>query len=224
VKQGSAHFGEQGVRVVKNRALWRSLPSSMKRRIEEGVASLRDVKADIERQARVPVMPPVSVVAHEAWVSYVDGEMYGTVYGRAGLVPSISGEFVTVGAHLCGATLAGATTAELRRVLIHEFLHALYYLQHAFTSGSVESEHDPNDAQKDAHLMVEPSRWFGPGDSAAPILHDDPRLNRLSEWIASEWIARDLPTADAFCRMDYQGKLAVDDAIFDHIQTLKLTP
>jgi hypothetical protein len=142
---------------------WPKIPPELQARIESGVERIRAIRDMIGGEARVRLMPPVTV----------DPAGWG-IKGKSGLVYATAGAWRSNTGHSLGVITSAVPAlseeeAAVRALLVHEFAHcfqlARIIIDHLDLGTGLElMQGDATDEVRENKLLVDPKDWFGPTD------------------------------------------------------------
>lgn len=208
---------------------WQLLPARVQKALRKKRREIRDIRASIAEEAKVPVMPPVEIL-DTAWRVPDPAFPY---WGAVGGV--LVGENVHFGAVFPGASILALDADTIRYFLLGAFCKCFWFerqlLEHLDSSGNLRCcpwREDPS-SEYEPYLRgrENPVDWFG-GDDAVIAAREfaDPR-----QWpyldtaavIASEWVEMGLPVEDCPSHLpgtDTAGPVGIDCATIAHIRAL----
>lgn len=179
--------GDVDARDRRHRAIWPQLHGR-----RDDVAEIR---ADIARQAKVEVMPPVQITT-DAWLRPGPDEC---IHAGTGAIPV--GRAMQIGVRLSGASALLADDLTLRQILLHQFSHCFWAARQAVGMGLPTARYlgfwmdtgmFGDDAIDDEHLDS-PENWFGEDD----VEIFEPRARDLfpegGDAVMREWVNTGLP-------------------------------
>jgi hypothetical protein len=151
-----------GVRLDRGE-YWGTIPPEVQSRVEAGVERIRSVRDAIAADAKVRLMPPITI---DPAVWTPDGK--GVAHAVSGAWRSARGGHeigVIVGA---GPALCTDNTS-VRKILVHEFAHcfetATRVVNNADRGVREDLTGDPMDEEREEAMLGNPANWFGDGDS-----------------------------------------------------------
>lgn len=146
---------------------WHRLPEFVRRQLRERRDEIVAIRADIAKQAKVKVMPPVEITS-DAWLSR---DWEECVHAGAGVVEV--GQAMQFGVKISGASALMANTVELRGILLHGFNHCLWLNRHVLQAGVAPEGCRGlwldcgmfDDDRLEEVCADRPDDWFGNGDA-----------------------------------------------------------
>ncbi len=161
------HRTEPEVKLLKDPLVWKKLPTSIRIALNEGLARIERVRAELAATSKIGVMPAVLCVP-EVWLK-PDGD--GSIDGMSG--PIRNGARSVVAATLPAQTIVSDDDV-VRRVLVHEFAHAFDLITRivnhldAGATGPVSlptgDADDYEDQEHDDSVLADPADWFSDED------------------------------------------------------------
>lgn len=200
---------------------WHRLPGSIQDELRDQREEIAAIRADIAKQAKVKVMPPVEISA-DTWVSQ-HYERY--LHAGAGVVAV--GRAMQFGVKISGASAMFADAVDLRELLLHEFNHCLWLTRQTL-HGGVPPE-DCRGLWLDCEMFVDeafeesladsPEDWFGMQDVQLFKWRARDVFFSGSNAIMHDWLIPDLPCTLAPSTY-HHGVITIDPEVVDRCEEL----
>ena len=197
---------------------WNKLPQQLRFRLVNGTVSVRELRGEIARSAKVSTMPPVHVFP-EVWVTPdKDGAIHATA-----TVLKMGGE------NLFGVRLAAPTVLfdrrTLRRILVHEFAHSFHHMQatvDAIDDGRTSISWRTSDVFEDEEFergqLIDPQDWFGETDAKDFMNWDDEALQGNEKLVVK--LADHLPLLTPDLNFQADG-ISIYPSVVEHIRRIR---
>jgi hypothetical protein len=200
---------------------WGRLPDYVRSQLRERRDEIAAIRADIAKQAKVKVMPPVEITG-DAWLSR---DWEESVHAGAGVVEV--GQAMQFGVKIAGASALLADVVDLREILLHGFNHCLWLTRHVLQAGLppegcrglwLDCEMF-DDLDFEEACADRPSDWFGDGDARLFKWRARDLFLGGSNAIMHDWLIPDLPSTTAPSTYG-PGVITIDPEIVDHCEKL----